>query len=279
MSVVTQPGQRCGHELRRGAQFCSVCGRPAADDTRRTGLVDQEQVPAAAPEAAAIRLVPARPELDGLTSPATMTAGPSERPSGGGAGSGPRRGWPDPSPAPGGAMPRHGGTTPRQGRRPPSRWPLAAGAVALLAAGGAAAAVFTGQPVHHSHAVAGTSRTVPPPSRSNRCPPQPPPPPQPTVITIGAATGCGESGRASRAECHGPQFHRERGQQRQPVRAGLEPGPAGLRKRCRSAPAPALPARQPSRAFRAVRADASGADRRLAGLGHGGSGFCPMGSG
>jgi hypothetical protein len=162
MSVVTQPGQRCGHELRPGAQFCTVCGRRAADDTRRTGLAAQEQVPAAAPEAAAIRLVPARPELDGLTSPATMTAGPSERPSGGGASSGPRRGWPDPSPPPGGAMPRHGGTTPRQGRRPRSRWPLAAGAVALLAAGGAATAVFIGQPAHHSHAVAGTSRTAAP---------------------------------------------------------------------------------------------------------------------
>jgi hypothetical protein len=91
-----------------------------------------------------------------------MTGGPPERSSGGGAGSGPQWGWPEPSPAPGEVMPRHGGTTPRQGRRHRSRWPWAAGAVALLAAGGAAAAVFIGQPSHNGHAVAGTSRTAAP---------------------------------------------------------------------------------------------------------------------
>jgi hypothetical protein len=89
-----------------------------------------------------------------------MTDGPSERSFGGG--SGPQWGWPDPSPAPDEVMPRHGGTTPRQGRRHRSLWPLVAGAVALLAAGAAIAAVFIGQPLHNSHAAAGTSRTAAP---------------------------------------------------------------------------------------------------------------------
>jgi hypothetical protein len=162
VSVVAQPGQRCGHELRPGAQFCTVCGRRAGDDAWSTGLAAQEQVPAPAPEAAAIRLTPARPELDGLTSPATITDGPPERSSAGGVGSGPQWRWPDPLPAPGEVTPQQGGTTPRQGRRPRSRWPWVAGAVALLAAGGAAAAVFIGRPLHQGHAVAGTSRTAAP---------------------------------------------------------------------------------------------------------------------
>lgn len=34
MSVITRPGQGCGHELRPGAQFCTVCGRRGADDGR-----------------------------------------------------------------------------------------------------------------------------------------------------------------------------------------------------------------------------------------------------
>ncbi len=162
MSVITQPGQRCGHELRPGAQFCTVCGRPAADATRRTGLVAEEQVPAPSPEATVIRPVPARPERVTLASPATVMDGPSENSSGGGAAAGPQWGWPDPSPAPGEVMPRHGGTTPPQGRRHRSRWPWVAGAVALLAAGGAAATVFLGHSSHNRHAAAGTSRTAAP---------------------------------------------------------------------------------------------------------------------
>lgn len=109
MSVVARPEQGCGHELRPGAQFCTVCGRQAADDARRTGLAAGEQVP-----------------------------------------------------VPSAVMPHHGGTTPHQGRRPRSRWPWVAGAVALLAAGGAAAAVFIGQPSHHGHAVAGAFRAAAP---------------------------------------------------------------------------------------------------------------------
>jgi hypothetical protein len=161
MSVIAQPGQRCGHEVRPGAQFCTVCGRPAADDTRPTGLAAEEQMPAPGHEATAILQVPARPELVNLTSPATMTDGTPER-SSGSVGSSPRRGWPAPSPAPGEMMPRPGGTTPCQGRRHRSRWPWVVGAVALLAAGGAAAAVFIGQPARNSHAVAGTSTTAAP---------------------------------------------------------------------------------------------------------------------
>jgi hypothetical protein len=151
------PGQGCGHELRLGAQFCIVCGRPAAGGTRRTGLIAEERVPTPGPEATAIRPVPARPEPVTPTSPATMTGGPSKRSPGGGAGSGPQWGWAGPSPAPGEVIPRRGGTTPRQDRRHRSRWPWVAGAVALLAAGAAAAAVSIGQPLHNSHAAAGTS--------------------------------------------------------------------------------------------------------------------------
>lgn len=162
MSVITRPGQGCGHELRPGAQFCTVCGRPAADDTRRTGRAAGEQVPAPGPGATVIHPAPARPEPVNATSPATMTDGPPERPSGGGAGSGPQRGWPGPPTATGEVIPRHGGTTPHQGRRHRSRWPLLAGAAALLAAGAAAAAVIIGQPSRNGQAVAGTSGTAAP---------------------------------------------------------------------------------------------------------------------
>src|SRR5580692_2086484 len=103
MSVITEPGQRCGHELRPGAQFCTVCGRRAADDTRRAAPVAEEQAP-----------------------------------------------------APGEVTPLYGGATPRQGRGHRSRWPVVAGAVALLVAGAAAAAVFTGHSSQHSHTAAGT---------------------------------------------------------------------------------------------------------------------------
>ena len=121
----------------------------------------EEQVPAAGPEVTAIRPVPARAEPVTLTSPATMTDRPSERSSDGGVGFGPPGGWPDASPAPGGAMPGHGSTTPRQDRLHRSRWPFVVGVVALLAAGGAAA-VFIVQPFQHSQAVASAPRTSPP---------------------------------------------------------------------------------------------------------------------
>ena len=147
------PGQGCGHELKPGAQFCTVCGSRAADDGRRTALVAEEQVPAPGPEVAAVRPVPARPEPVTLTSPAIVAKRPSERSSDGGASPGPQRGWPDPSPAP-------DSTTPRQGRRHRSRWPLVIGVVALLVAGGAATA-FIVQPFHHSQAAAGTPKTSP----------------------------------------------------------------------------------------------------------------------
>jgi hypothetical protein len=147
------PGQGCGHELKPGAQFCTVCGSRAADDGRRTALVAEAQVPAPGPEATAISPVPAQPEPVNPTSPATVTSWPQERPSGLGVGSGPQRGWPGPSPGP-------GGTTPRQGRRHRSRWPLVIGVVALLLAGGAAT-VFIVQPFHHSQAAADTPRTSP----------------------------------------------------------------------------------------------------------------------
>ena len=157
-------GQGCGHELRPGAQFCTVCGSQAADDGRRTALVAEEQVPAPGPEVTAIRPVPTRPEPVTLTSPATITDRPSERSSDGGVGPGPQWGWPDPSPAPDGAMPPPGGAMPRQGRQHRSRWLLVVGVVALLAAGGAAA-VFIVQPFQHSHAATGTPRTSPPAPR------------------------------------------------------------------------------------------------------------------
>src|SRR6202042_3961305 len=96
------------------------------------------------PEVTAIGPVPAQAEPATLTSSATVTNVPSERPSDGGVGPGPQGAGPDPSP---------GATTPRQDRRHRSRRPLVIGIVALLAAGGAAA-VFIAQPFHHSQAVA-----------------------------------------------------------------------------------------------------------------------------
>jgi hypothetical protein len=162
VSVITPPEQGCGHELRPGAQFCTVCGSRAADDGRRTALVAGEQVPAPGPEATAIRPVPARAEPVTLTSPATMTDRPWEKSSDGGVGyGGPPGGWPDASPAPGGAMPGRGSTTPRQDRWRRSRWPFVVGVAALLAAGGAAA-VFIVQPFQHSQAAASASQTSPP---------------------------------------------------------------------------------------------------------------------
>jgi hypothetical protein len=153
VSIITPPGQGCGHELRPGTQFCTVCGSRAANDGRRAALVAGEQVPARGPEATATRPVPAQPEPVNSTSPATVTSWPQERPSGVGVDSGPQRGWPDPSPAP-------SSTTPPQGRRHRSRWPLVIGLVALLAAGGAATALIV-QPFHHSQAASGTPRTSP----------------------------------------------------------------------------------------------------------------------
>ena len=94
-----------------------------------------------------------------LTSPATVTSC-QERPSRRRRGSGPQPGWPALRRAP-------GSTTPRQGRPHRSRWPLADGVVALLAAGGAATALIV-QPFHHSQAAAGTPRTSPA-ARGNRC--------------------------------------------------------------------------------------------------------------
>ena len=158
------PGQGCGHELRPGAQFCTVCGSRAGDDGRGTALV--AEAPAPGPEVTAIRPAPAQPEPVNPNSPATVTNWPQERPSDDGVGSGPQRGWPDPSPAPRGAMPPPGGTTPRQGRRHRSRWPLVIGVIALLAAGGAAAA-FIVQPFHHSQAAANAPRTSPPAPRQS----------------------------------------------------------------------------------------------------------------
>jgi hypothetical protein len=141
--------------------FCTVCGTRAGDDGRRTAHVAEdaeEQVPVH--EVTAINAVPAQPEPLNMSSQATITSLIQERPSDDGVDSGPQRGWPDPSPAPGGAMPGRGGTTPRQSRRHRSRWPLVIGVVVLLAAGGAAA-VFIVQPFHHSLAAAGTHRTSP----------------------------------------------------------------------------------------------------------------------
>ena len=269
------PGQGCGHELRPGGQFCTVCGSQAADDGRRTALVAEEQVPAPGPEATAIRPVPARAEPVTPTSPATVTGRPSERSSDGGVGSGPQRGGQILRP---GAMPS-GSTTPRQDRRHRSRWPLVVGVVALLAAGGAAT-VFIVQPFQHGQAAAGTPRTSP------SAPRQPLSASATATPSSAAVTPSSPSAQQAAASLAGllaqsvtdRSSDRECGQRRQPVRADLEQGPAGPRKCCRSAPAPALPAREPSRAFRAVRADASGADRRLAGVGYGGSGFRPMGS-
>jgi hypothetical protein len=155
------PGQGCGHEVRSGAQFCTVCGSPAAaDDGRRAALVAREQVPAPGLEVTATRPVPARAEPGTLTSPAAMTDRPSERSSDGGAGSGPPGVWPDTLSTPPVVMPGRGSTTPHQGRRHRSRWPLVIGVVALLAAGGAAA-LFIVQPFHHSQAAATTARTSP----------------------------------------------------------------------------------------------------------------------
>jgi hypothetical protein len=148
----------CGHELKPGAQFCTVCGSRAPDDGRRTTVVAGEQVPPVSPEVEAVRPVPTRPEPVAPPSPATVTNWPQERPSDGDVRSGPQGGWPDPSPAPRGAMPPHDGTTPRQGHRHRSRWPLVIGVVVLLAAAGAAT-VFTVQPFHHSRAAADALRT------------------------------------------------------------------------------------------------------------------------
>lgn len=51
MSVITPPGKGCGHELRPGAQFCTVCGSRAAVEDRRPP-VHEEQVPAPVPQLA-----------------------------------------------------------------------------------------------------------------------------------------------------------------------------------------------------------------------------------
>jgi hypothetical protein len=153
------PGQGCGHDLRPGARFCAVCGRPAADDAQGTGLVAQQQAPAPGPETTAIRPVPARAEPVTPTAPATLTDRPSEKSSDGGVGFGPP-GGPDASPAHGGAMPGHGSTTPRQDRRHRPPWPFVVGVVTLLAAG-AAAAVFIVQPFQHNQAAASVPRTSP----------------------------------------------------------------------------------------------------------------------
>jgi hypothetical protein len=115
-------------------------------------------VPPLSPEVTAVRPVPTRPEPVTPTSPATVTNWPQERSSDGGVRPAPQRGWPDPSPAPRGAMPPQDGTTPRQGRRHRSRWPLVIGVVVLLAAGGAATVLIV-QPFHHSQAAVDALRT------------------------------------------------------------------------------------------------------------------------
>lgn len=179
------PGQGCGHELKAGARFCTVCGSRAADDSRRAALVAQEQVPA---DATVTRPVPARAEPVTLTSRITMTDGPYGRSSDGAAGSGPPAGRPDPSPALPGAMPPPGGTAPHQGRRHRSRWPLVIGVAALLAAGGAAAA-FVVQSSHHSRAAADTARTSPAAQRRSL--------PASATATPSSATATPSSGTAT----------------------------------------------------------------------------------
>jgi Double zinc ribbon len=79
VSLITPPGQGCGHELRPGTQFCTVCGTPAVDDGRRTAVGAEEQTPAPGQEVTAIRPVPAQPEPVTPTSPATITDRPGER--------------------------------------------------------------------------------------------------------------------------------------------------------------------------------------------------------
>lgn len=171
-----RPGPGCGHDVRPGAQFCTVCGRPAADRGRPDAEPGSPPVPVLDPGPATIISEPAPPGPVGLVPSATTTAWMPAQPSSD-PGPGGEPGWADPlpasggdlharppwgqpypataagpaypSPAPGGGQHGDDGARRAHAARRRSRWPLAVGAVALLAVLGAAV-VFIVHPFQKS---------------------------------------------------------------------------------------------------------------------------------
>ncbi len=69
----------CGHEPKNGTRFCTVCGRPAASDTRRDVFAAEPGITASGAEITAVLPVFAPAEPVGLTAPAMVPDLPSER--------------------------------------------------------------------------------------------------------------------------------------------------------------------------------------------------------
>jgi len=129
------PAQGCGHEVKNGARFCTVCGRPAAGgrDVFATG---QPVTAFSGAEITTVLPVFAPPEPAGWAAPAMAAERPSgkslagvapsphlggtDRPAdpGGGARSSPPWGWADPPSAPGSG--ESSGPPPAEADRPPA---------------------------------------------------------------------------------------------------------------------------------------------------------------
>lgn len=97
------PGPGCGHEMRPGALFCTMCGRPAADSGRPDAVPGGQPVPPPDPGVTAVIPVPAPPDPVGPVSPATTTAWLPGRPSRD-PGRSSELGWTEPRPASGGDL-------------------------------------------------------------------------------------------------------------------------------------------------------------------------------
>jgi len=93
------PGSGCGHAVEDGAQFCTVCGSPAA--ARRDVFASDQPVSITGSEITTVLPVFAPPEPVSVPAPAMTADRPAETSM---VGVGPRsqRGWADRPPAPGG---------------------------------------------------------------------------------------------------------------------------------------------------------------------------------
>src|SRR5271170_5110955 len=72
-------GPGCGHERKNGTRFCTVCGRPAADDGRRGVFAAEPTVFTSGAEITAVIPVFAPAEPAGRAAPATVPDRPAER--------------------------------------------------------------------------------------------------------------------------------------------------------------------------------------------------------
>lgn len=141
----------CGHEMRQGGQFCTVCGRAALDGNQGGAAASAEPAPADD-----MTMNPPAPLSPGAARPDSAASRSSDTTTDG-LGKGSRA---DAHFRPARSVPASGRTSPADDRHR-SRWPFVVSGAAVLALGAAAAVVFIVHPFRHSVAVAGAHSASP----------------------------------------------------------------------------------------------------------------------